>query len=52
MGAPALPPLGIALRLAKEFNGMVVEHCCPFGSLADIEARPFDVRFSPESGHC
>jgi len=22
-----------------------------FGSKADIEARPFDVRFTPESGH-
>jgi hypothetical protein len=22
------------------------------GSKADIEARPFDVRFTPESGHC
>jgi hypothetical protein len=26
-------------------------HVC-FGSKADIEARPFDVRFTPESGHC
>jgi hypothetical protein len=25
-------------------------HVC-FGSKADIEARPFDVRFTPESGH-
>jgi hypothetical protein len=23
-----------------------------FGSEADIEARPFDVRFTPKSGHC
>jgi hypothetical protein len=23
-----------------------------FGSKADIEARPTDVRFTPESGHC
>ena len=23
-----------------------------FGSLADIEALPFDVRFTPKSGHC
>jgi hypothetical protein len=23
-----------------------------FGSKADIEARPFDVRFTPKSGHC
>ena len=29
MGAPALPPLGIALRLAEDFNGMLVDHCCP-----------------------
>jgi hypothetical protein len=23
-----------------------------FGSKADIEALPYDVRFTPESGHC
>jgi hypothetical protein len=25
---------------------------CPLWAKTDIDARPFDVRFTPKSGHC